>query len=290
METKIKCNVISCFIASFIASFVAIFLAYLIKPCILDNCCGAVCCLIALILIVGVICFINNNKSKCINHPIVIGMSVISLIIAVATVIYLCCKGGCCGISNINYGDTSVTVLTTIIGLLVGWSIYSVIDTQSLIKKHEILKRKTTNEISKLHNLINDQEKEKEKLRNYVNTVQNFTMANIRMTENKYGDALGIYCIAAINLYEIVKIDENKTDDEQDLMDKSIRNAYNIVNEDKTIRGSQLLTNMHSDILKGLKEIRFKDVKTQEIVGIQIQTIITAIEKDYPQTEEPQSK
>lgn len=174
--------------------------------------------------------------------------------------------------------------------VVVGWNIYSVIDTKGIIKKHEILKKRTTNEIGRLKTLIKEQDAEKEKLRNYVNTVQNFTMANIRMTENKYGDALGIYCIAAINLYEIVKIDENKTDDEQNLMDKSIRNAYNIVNEDKTIRGSQLLTNMHSDILKGLKEIRFKDVKTQEIVGIQIQTIITAIEKDYPQTEEPQSK
>lgn len=39
-------------------------------------------------------------------------------------------------------------------------------------------------------------------------------------------------------------------------MNKSIRNAYNIVDKDKTIRGSQLLTDMHSDILKGLKEMR----------------------------------
>lgn len=179
--------------------------------------------------------------------------------------------------SSFDYTGLIVGVLSLLVTVLIGWNIYSVIDTKSIIKKHEILKRKTTNEINKLRNLINDQEQEKEKLRNYVNTVQNFTMANIRMTENKYGDALGIYCNAAINMYEIVKRDYNKTDDEQDLMNKSIRNAYNIVvNKDKTIKDSQLLTNMHSNILKGLK-----DVRTQEILSGQIQAIIKAIEDNY---------
>lgn len=96
---------------------------------------GIICCIATFIFILVAICWIYKNKSKCINHPIVICMSVISLIIAVTTAIYLCCSGGCFGISNIDYGDTSVTVLSAIVGLLIGWSIYTAIDINNRVDK-----------------------------------------------------------------------------------------------------------------------------------------------------------
>lgn len=173
-----------------------------------------------------------------------------------------------------DYMGIIVGVLSLLITVLMGWNIFSVIDVKNIRQDYEKLK-------VEMKSSIKEQEQEKERLRNYVNIVQNFTMGNVRLTEKKYGDALGIYCNAAISLYEIVKRDDNKTDDEQDLMDKSIRKAYNIVNEDKIIRGSQLLTDMHNDILKGLKEIKFKDVRTQEILSVQIQAIMKVIEDNY---------
>lgn len=159
-----------------------------------------ICCLVSLVFVGIVMWFLYKNKSKCINHPIVIGMSAISLIISVTTVIYLCCSDGCLGIGNINYGDTSVTVLTTIIGLLIGWNIYSVIDTKSIIKKYEILKTKTTKEISQL-------KEERKWLKEYVDTTRNYTIGITNLMDGKYGNAVAFLCSAAVKAN---KIQENK--------------------------------------------------------------------------------
>lgn len=48
---------------------------------------------LSLLVAVVTIWWIYKNRSKSINHPIVIGMSAISLIIAITTAIYLCCSG-----------------------------------------------------------------------------------------------------------------------------------------------------------------------------------------------------
>lgn len=55
-------------------------------------------------------------------------ISVISLILSLCIVAYLCYSGGSFGISHVSFGDTSVTVLCAIVGLLVGWQIYKTIE------------------------------------------------------------------------------------------------------------------------------------------------------------------
>lgn len=192
-------------------------------------------------------------------------MSAISLIIAITTAIYLCCIGGCFSVKNISFGDTSVTVLTAIIGLLVGWSIYSVIDTKSIIKKHEILKKRTANEIDKLKTLIKSQEKENERLRKYVNIVQNSTMANVRLTENRYGDALGLYCNAAIELNRMIgEYVLNRNSEEFEFMGKNINMAISIITERREITGSELLEKDYKKIIEGIKGIKYRNTKDIE--------------------------
>lgn len=217
---------------------------------------GMICCIVSLAFVGIIMWLLYKNRSKCRNHPIVIGMSAISLTIAVTTAIYLCCQGGCCGISDINYGDTSVTVLTTIIGLLVGWSIYSVIDTQSLIKKHEILKRKTTNEISKLQELVEDKMTDNKRLRDYVNIVQSFTMANVRLSNGEHGDALALYCDSVIGLNRMMnEYGLNRNAEEFELMNKSINMANSIVQNRFIIANSAILRDRHQEIIDGLRGI-----------------------------------
>lgn len=62
------------------------------------------------------------------DNAITIGVSIISLILSIAIIWYLCSQGGCSGIKNISFGDASVAVLGAIVGLLVGWQIYKTID------------------------------------------------------------------------------------------------------------------------------------------------------------------
>lgn len=61
-------------------------------------------------------------------YVIWVSISIFSLALSVGIVIYLCCSGGSFGISHISFGDASVTVLCTIVGLLVGWQIYKTIE------------------------------------------------------------------------------------------------------------------------------------------------------------------
>lgn len=85
---------------------------------------GMICCLVSLAFVGIIMWILYKIRSKCRNHPIVIGMSAISLIISVTTAIYLCCQGGCCGVKNISFGDASISVLEAIIAILIGWNIY----------------------------------------------------------------------------------------------------------------------------------------------------------------------
>lgn len=66
-------------------------------------------------------------------YVILAAVSILSLALSVSIVIYLCCSGGIYGISHISFGDTSVTVLCAIIGLLVGWQIYKTIDIEKKV-------------------------------------------------------------------------------------------------------------------------------------------------------------
>lgn len=210
---------------------------------------GIICCIATFTFILVAIWWIYKNRSKSINHPIVIGMSAISLIIAVTTAIYLCCQGGCYGISNINFGDASVSVLGTIVGLLVGWNIYNVIDVKGIRDDYEGLK-------AELNASIEEQNTERTRLREYVDILQNFTMANVRMTENKYGDALALYCDSAIGLNRMrVEFGLGRHSEESELMIKSLNMANSIVKDDKDIKNSEILDDRHQEIIDGLRGI-----------------------------------
>lgn len=207
---------------------------------------------LSLLVAVVTIWWIYKNRSKSINHPIVIGMSAISLIIAVTTAIYLCCNGGCLGISSINYGDTSVVVLTTIVGLLIGWNIYTVIDTKS--------------EVAKL-------KEERAKLQEYVKANRNYAIGITNFTNQKYGIAIGFLCSAAVKLNKI-----NETEAVKDCLD-IINNAIKVC---KSRMGDiSYLETMYKKTKFDFNRIDDERIKT---ISAAIEDIIT------PKTEEPQNE
>ena len=60
--------------------------------------------------------------------------AILSLVLSISIIIYLCCSGECYGIENISFGDASVAALGTIVGLLIGWNIYRTIDAEVKLK------------------------------------------------------------------------------------------------------------------------------------------------------------
>ena len=64
--------------------------------------------------------------------------SFLSLVLSIGIIVYLCKKGGCYGIKNISFGDASVSVLGAIVGLLVGWQIYNVLDLKKEWKENKL--------------------------------------------------------------------------------------------------------------------------------------------------------
>lgn len=75
-----------------------------------------------------------------------ISISFISVILSISIIIYLCYNGGCFGIENISFGDASVSVLGTIVGLLIGWQIYKTIDIDRKLEEVENRYRSVVNE------------------------------------------------------------------------------------------------------------------------------------------------
>ena len=69
-----------------------------------------------------------------------IACAFLSFVISISIVIYLCCIGECFGIENISFGDTSVAILCAIVGLLIGWNIYTVIDIHKIKEEFSALK------------------------------------------------------------------------------------------------------------------------------------------------------
>lgn len=70
-------------------------------------------------------------------HIFVVLLSLSSFVISVSLVIYLYHTGKDYGIKSVSFGDTSVAVLCAIVGLLVGWNIYSALDLKKDIDKLE---------------------------------------------------------------------------------------------------------------------------------------------------------
>lgn len=68
--------------------------------------------------------------------------SFFSLVLSIGVIIYLCKEGECYGIKNISFGDASVAVLGSIVGLLVGWQIYKTIDIDRKMENVKSIARK----------------------------------------------------------------------------------------------------------------------------------------------------
>lgn len=158
-----------------------------------------------------------------------------------------------------------VGVLSLLVTLLVGWNIYSTIDTKGIIKKHERLKKRTTKEINKLQELVEEKITDNKRLRNYVNIVQSFTMANVRFAGNEHGDALALYCDSAIALNGMIdEYNLNKNSEEFGLMNQSINMANEIVWNKFMIAGSNILRDRHQEIIDGLRRITGRNTRPIE--------------------------
>ena len=152
---------------------------------------------------------------------------------------------------SVDYMGVIVGILSLLVTALLTWNIYTVIDVKSIKEDYKELKARI--------------DTEKKRLRDYVDIVQNFTMGNVRMTENKYGEALGLYCNAAIELNRMIgEYGLNRKSEELDLMYKVINNAKDIVKNEYDITGSELLKHYYKKIIEGLKGIKYKNTKMIE--------------------------
>lgn len=119
----------------------------------------------------------NNEKKVYKTRCLTLILSVISIVLSLGSIGYMCYKGGCFSIQSINFGDASVTALGAITAILIGWNIYRVIDDKDKIKK-EVLE-----EINK------ELAKSQYKFYNSFIT-EEITLANIYMNSNDWENVL----------------------------------------------------------------------------------------------------
>lgn len=120
----------------------------------------------------------SNNENKVYKtRCFTLILSVISIVLSLGSIGYMCYKGGCFSIQSINFGDVSVTALGAITAILIGWNIYRVIEDKDKIKK-EVLE-----EVNK------ELAKSQYKFYNSFIT-EEITLANIYMNSNDWENAL----------------------------------------------------------------------------------------------------
>ncbi len=96
---------------------------------------GMVCTFAAIIAIIFILICLYKKREATANHPIVIGLSLIALVISISTAIYLFFSEFTGTNCSFNYSDTSVAILSALIAILLGWNIWSVIDSKGFEKK-----------------------------------------------------------------------------------------------------------------------------------------------------------
>ena len=96
---------------------------------------GFICCSIVFVLLALVIWLAYRNKQHLSNHPIVATTAIVALIISVITVVYLFFGNYSIGNISFNYSDASIAALSILTAFLVGWNIWSIIDSKETIKK-----------------------------------------------------------------------------------------------------------------------------------------------------------
>lgn len=102
---------------------------------VIDMSVGMLCTLAAIVVIVFIVLYLYNKRGTTSYHPIIIGSSLIALTISIVTVLYLFfgefTSAECC----FNYSDTSVSVLSVLVTVLIGWNIWTVIDIKKTVKE-----------------------------------------------------------------------------------------------------------------------------------------------------------
>lgn len=151
-----------------------------------------------------------------------------------------------------DYMGIIVGVLSLLITVLMGWNIYTVIDTKS--------------EVNKL-------KEEREKLQEYVKANRNYAIGITNFMAGRYCNAIGSFCSVAVKANKIS--DEDMLNECLGLIEQAIKEHQEHISDISYLEA----------IYREIKD-DFKNIK-----GERIETISAAIEDIItPQTEEPQSK
>lgn len=151
-----------------------------------------------------------------------------------------------------DYMGIIVGILSLLVTVLMGWNIYTIIDTKS--------------EVAKL-------KEERSRLQEYVKANRNYAIGITNFTNQKYGIAIGFLCSTAVKLNKI-----NETEAVKDCLD-IINNAIKVC---KSRMGDiSYLETMYKKTKFDFNRI---DDERIETISKAIEDIIT------PQTEEPQSE
>jgi flagellar basal body-associated protein FliL len=102
---------------------------------VIDMSIGMMCTIGAIILIVITAIWCYKNSAKLTNHPIIATVAIIALILSVVTIVFLFFSNYSIGNISFNYFDASIAALSLLTAFLVGWNIWSIIDSKETIKK-----------------------------------------------------------------------------------------------------------------------------------------------------------
>lgn len=81
-----------------------------------------------------------RNRSKSANHPLVIACSLFALVISITNAVFLIwSKHSSCDMC-FNYSDLSITVLSILTTILLGWNIWTMLDIKGVDRKIQKLK------------------------------------------------------------------------------------------------------------------------------------------------------
>lgn len=119
---------------------------------------GMICTLFAIIAIIVVSVWTYKKRDVTSNHPLVISVSLIAFVLSTSTALYLFFgehTGDKCN-CNVDYSDTSITILSILVTVILGWNIWSVIDTKDIQKKVSNIDEKYEERFRKLVNNNDD--------------------------------------------------------------------------------------------------------------------------------------
>ena len=201
--------------------------------------------------------------------------SFFSLVLSIGVIIYLCKEGECYGIKNISFGDASVAVLGSIVGLLVGWQIYNALELNKKVKELErmytFIQKEMYDKIDSLKTSVN------KKADNSISEIRKESSIYRKKTELKISSYF-MASLAASGIYNSPKLKimflNSSLRSSKQIKDKSLTLAVLGIWKDVILKSKEMkVSKKEKDVWLGCLE----GIDTKE--AIELRTIINSLKE-----------